>query len=110
MLNCIVICRCMDKKPCSNIMKDFSITSILVKGMVSGNLRGGKFMKSETTLNRPAGAFIGNKNAGSIEGSDLRTFTSILDRSSIVEKDSPETSTVIANSHGLGNSLCPSVR
>lgn len=40
MLDCIAICRCMDKKPCGNIMNTFTIDNLL--GIAARrNLRGG---------------------------------------------------------------------
>lgn len=49
MLNCIAICRCMDKKPCDNIME--SPVSAIHSANALLNRLGGGVMKRNTTIN-----------------------------------------------------------
>lgn len=83
MLNCIVICRCLDKKPGGNTLKEVSLTKLLTKGLTADSIKGGTIMRSVMLSNRPAITLIGSKNAGSIEDSGFgSSVTSILSEAS----------------------------
>lgn len=107
MLDCIAICRCMDKKPYDNTTNDFSLTTLATKGLASDVLRGGLIMKSDAQLNRPANTFTGMKNAGSIESSGFTATSSISDRMSEVENASPAFSAVMAVGRKKGKRFAP---
>lgn len=107
MLNCTAMCRGMDKKPCGNIMNNFALTTLAIKGLASDVLRGGLLMKSDALLNRPADAFIGTKNAGSIEKSGFAATSSISDRLSETEKDSPAFSAIMTVGRKKGKHFAP---
>lgn len=97
MLDCMVTCRCMDKKPYDNILKDLSITKLSPKEIVKEALRGGGNMKPEVLFNRPAGTSISIKNAGSIVDSGFdATVTPISSRLPVPEVNSTVVSAIMA--------------
>ncbi|MCM1192689.1 MAG: hypothetical protein NC389_09700 [Acetatifactor muris] len=111
MLDCIATCRCMDKKPYGNTLKDFTIKKLLPNGIVAEALRGGDIMKSETLFNRPADTYISDKNAGSVEDSGFdATVTPVSSKSLLSEACSPAFSAITAVYNKQGKLLCPSAR
>lgn len=105
MLNCTAMCRGMDKKPCGNILGAFSIRELATKGFKADTLLGGSIMKSTKLTNRPASAFIGMKNVGSIKAAGFSTtVTSILDTMS--ESTAPKASiSAVIDEDSLGKPL-----
>ena len=87
MLNCIVICRCLDKKPGDNIMEASSISKLLDK--TTQRNRGGIFMNPNSTIGiargverRPLDTCISKH----LESSPVEDFASVRGTSAIVAK------------------------
>lgn len=83
MLDCTAMCRCMDKKPCGNIMESSAVFKLLSKA-APRTVRGGMSMNHNSTMEivgeavkRPYG-IVGTKNlaASSLKDSSVVTGTS----------------------------------
>lgn len=105
MLNCIVICRSMDKKPCDNIMNSPTFSKLIDK--ISLDQEGGVSMKTLDKSNSPMNKFF-DRSVGSVdqaicEGSTGASVSNISRRCT-----KPRAiSTLIVDSAGLGNYFAP---
>ena len=79
MLNCIAICRCMDKKPYGNTLNNPAFSKLIDK--VSSDQEGGVIMKTFDKSNSPMNKFL-ERSVGSVdqsmcEGSTVATLSNI---------------------------------
>ncbi len=84
MLNCIAICRCMDKKPCGNTMKANSVFSIL-----ECNVRGGVSMTPDSTMEIAKGVAkrpVGINDFKQLLSSPTKGFATVNGTCAVIEK------------------------
>ena len=100
MLNCIVICRCMDKKPYGNIMENFTANKLFKKAVLS-NFRGGGVMNHDTASFSSASVIL--QAATTRESAKLKNPLGFTSESEIVDKP---TATIVGY-NDLGKSFAP---
>lgn len=104
MLNCIVICRCMDKKPYGNIMDDAFYDNFSCKS-VFDDLKGGGIMKSVSKHISPISTIIGNHGMDAVLDSDYNCISTIS--RSISAASIPKISTFWTEPDEPGKFLAP---
>lgn len=106
MLNCIAICRCMDKKPYGNIMAELTTNKLFKKAVLS-SFRGGGVMNQNTASFSSACAIMQAATTKPCENSKFKNQLSLTSRTYEVVDKPPAT---IAGYNELGKIPCPSVR